>query len=147
MKILKVLTVLVLGIFLSSMGTANMHGDEGVSFEDGNWESVLKKAQDEDKLIFLDVYAEWCPPCKMLKARTFPDAKVGEFFNKNFVNYAVDAEKGEGVKLAKKYRVRGYPTLLFINGKGEVVKETAGFHNPDQIIQLAKAVVAESKGN
>ena len=145
MKILKAITVLILGVFLSSMGTIETNDHTGVAFEKGNWESVLKKAQAEDKLVFLDVYASWCGPCKMLKAKTFPDSNVGEFFNQNFVNYAVDAEKGEGVKLAKRYNVRGYPTLLFINGDGEVVSRTAGYHSPDELIEVGKKIVNENR--
>ena len=38
--------------------------------------------------------------------------------NKSFINLKYDAEKGEGIKIAEKYNVRAYPTLLIIDSDG-----------------------------
>jgi thiol:disulfide interchange protein len=114
---------------------------EGIQFHQGNWNEALQIAQESEKLIFLDVYATWCGPCKKLKTTTFANAEVGTYFTQNFINVAVDGEAGEGIELAKKYGVRGYPTLLFINSKGEVVKQTAGYHNPSQLLKLGETVL------
>ena len=43
----------------------------------------------------------------------YPDKKVSKFLNENFINYKVDAEKGEGITLAEYYQIQAYPTLLF----------------------------------
>ena len=115
--------------------------EAGIEFHQGSWSEALKKAQQEKKPVFLDVYATWCGPCKMLKARTFPNEEVGEFYNANFINVAVDGEKGEGLELARKYKVRGYPTLLFIDSEGKVIAQTAGYRNPKQFIQIGEQVI------
>jgi len=99
----------------------------------------LGLAKKENKLIFLDVYATWCGPCKKLKSKTFSDKEVGDFYNQTFINVALDGEKGEGLELARKYGVRGYPTLLFIDANGKVVSGTSGYHNPSEFIALGKA--------
>lgn len=114
---------------------------EGINFFKGSWDDALKKAKDEDKLIFLDVYATWCGPCKMLKANVFPNTDVGEFYNKNFVNLTLDGEKGKGKELARKYGVRAYPTLLFIDHEGKVVSSTAGYRDPKAFLEMGKKVV------
>lgn len=75
------------------MGSFTMFG-QGIVFETGNWESILKKAKKEKKLIYLDAYTSWCGPCKMMKKSIFPDAQVGKYFNENFVNAQIDMEKG-----------------------------------------------------
>jgi len=115
--------------------------EAGIEFHQGSWSEALKKAQQEKKPVFLDVYATWCGPCKMLKARTFPNEEVGEFYNANFINVAVDGEKGEGLELARKYKVRGYPTLLYIDSEGKVIAQTAGYRNPKQFIQIGEQVI------
>ncbi|HDR51695.1 MAG TPA: thioredoxin family protein [Mariniphaga anaerophila] len=115
--------------------------EAGIEFHQGSWSEALKKAQQEKKPVFLDVYATWYGPCKMLKARTFPNEEVGEFYNANFINVAVDGEKGEGLELARKYKVRGYPTLLYIDSEGKVIAQTAGYRNPKQFIQIGEQVI------
>lgn len=94
---------------------------QGIQFETGNWSSVLAKAQKEKKLIYVDVYTTWCGPCKMLEKNIFPQKEAGDKYNALFVNYRLDAEKGEGIAFAKKYEVSGYPTNLFIDPENEKV--------------------------
>src|SRR5690349_20740882 len=61
-----------------------------IIFIENAWGTTLKKAQKEQKYIFVDAYATWCGPCKQLKASTFKDEKAANFFNQNFVNLSID---------------------------------------------------------
>ncbi len=108
----------------------------GIHFIEDDWNQALKTAKDEKKLVFLDIYATWCGPCKMLKQYTFTDSAVGEFFNKNFVNISVDGEKGAGPQLAQQYSIEGYPTLIVADATGKPVLLTAGYIPADVLIQF-----------
>ena len=44
----------------------------------------------------------------------------------------VDCEKGEGIELAKKYEIRGYPTYIALNGKGEVTDSWIGYEGAEK---------------
>ncbi len=99
---------------------------QGISFVDGNWESILARAKAEDKLIFLDGYAVWCGPCKIMDKDVFTRADVGDYFNGTFINVKVDMEKGEGIMLKDRYGIKAYPTYLFINANGEEVHRIVG---------------------
>ena len=114
--------------------------ESGIQFHKGTFQQAMELAEKENKLIFLDIYATWCGPCKKLKSNTFSNKEVGEFYNQTFVNVSLDGENGEGIELSRKYGVRGYPTLLFIDAKGKVVSETSGYHNPSEFIDLGKSV-------
>ena len=88
---------------------------QGIEFEHGTWSEIVKKAKELNKPIFVDVYTSWCGPCRVMAAQVFPRPEIGAKFNQGFVNAKIDAEKGEGIAIAKKYEVKSYPTYLFIN--------------------------------
>jgi thioredoxin len=111
--------------------------DEGIEFFHGTWWEAIKKADKENKLIFLDAYAAWCGPCKMMARQTFTDKKVGEFFNKNFINFKMDMEKhAEGPRLSKKFKLRAYPTLFFIDENEKIVEQTLGFQDAKALLSF-----------
>lgn len=116
---------------------ATIKKDGGITFIEQDWDKALKTAQSQNKLVFLDIYATWCGPCKMLKQYTFTDAKVGEFFNKNFINVSVDGEKGVGPGLAEKFAIEGYPTLIVADASGKPVLVTAGYLPSDVLLNFA----------
>ncbi|WP_052731233.1 thioredoxin family protein [Spirosoma radiotolerans] len=103
---------------------------QSITFEKGKWKDMLARAKTEKKLIFVDVYAVWCGPCKMLDQQVFTDKQVAATYNAFFINYKVDAERGEGPALARQYNVRAYPTALFIDGDGQLVDTWTGFIPP-----------------
>ncbi len=118
---------------------------QGIQFIEDNWNKALEQAKKENKLIFLDAYASWCGPCKLLKKKTFPDKEAGEFYNKNFINVAVDMEKGEGLALGAKYRVTAYPTLIITDSDGNIVTYTQGYINAKQLIEFGKHGLKQRK--
>lgn len=147
MKAWKLLTAVIAGVTLLSMTPADIPptpADGGIEFYSGSWDEALALAQKENKIVFLDAYATWCGPCRVLKGRVFTNPDVGSYFNESFVNMAIDMERGEGPLLARKFRVTAYPTLIFVKPDGTVVKKAVGFHQPDQLIQLGKAANSAS---
>lgn len=111
--------------------------ETGIHFIEQDWDQARKAAHDENKLIFLDIYATWCGPCKMLKQNTFSDSTVGKFFDKNFINVSVDGEKGVGPQLAQQYSIEGYPTLIVADETGKIILYTAGYIPVDVLMQFA----------
>lgn len=111
---------------------------QGIAFENSDFKSILAKAKKENKLIFLDAYTSWCGPCKLMAKNIFTQKSVGDLYNGHFVNAKIDMEKGEGIELAKKFKVNAYPTYLFINGDGEVVHRTLGYVEEKDFLQFAK---------
>ena len=99
---------------------------QGISFTQGNWKEVQALAAQENKAIFLDVYTSWCGPCKMMANKVFTQKEAGDYFNANFINYKIDAEKGEGIEIAKKYQISSYPTCLFLTPDGKLVSSFVG---------------------
>jgi thioredoxin-related protein len=130
---------------LSSLFIGAIAFAQGIKFEDTNFKTILAKAKKENKLVFIDAYASWCGPCKLMVKNVFPQKAVGDYYNSHFVNAKIDMEKGEGIDLAKKYNVKAFPTYLFVDGNGEVVHRTLGYVEENDFIQFAKDAGDPSK--
>ena len=86
--------------------SANVHNFE---------EKVIKPSHQQPVLV--DLWAEWCSPCKVIE----PILKqfIGEYEDVLLLaKVEVDEGDGENMKLAGRYKVRGFPTvILFIDGE------------------------------
>ena len=112
-----------------------------IEFYEGNWNQVLVKAAEENKLIFVDAYTEHCLPCKMLDKYVFTNEEVIEFFNENFINFKVDVERQENAGFTSKYNIRLLPTLLFFNPDGELMINKTGGLGTSDFLEIGRGVV------
>ena len=110
----------------------------GIYFDELSFEEALEKAKKSNKLLFVDCYTSWCGPCKILARDVFTDSEVGDYFNEHFISLKVDCEKGEGPRLRERFGVAGFPTLLFLNGEGEVVSKMVGASKQPVFLQKVK---------
>jgi thioredoxin-related protein len=134
-----------------------------------NWmslEEALTLQKKNPKKIMMDVYTNWCGPCKMLDKNTFHNKDVVAYVNKNFyavkfnaegnsvVNYK-DAEfKNPGYKeelknrrnsvheLSRHLGVRAYPTIVYFDEEGAVIQPISGYMKPQQIELYLKLFVS-----
>lgn len=120
-------------------------GSMGIVFEDAPFDSLLIKARQENKLIFIDAYTSWCGPCKWMDENTFQNDTVGDFYNEHFINVKVDAEEGEGLEIRKRYTIWGFPSFLFIDSLGNLIHRKCGAHEPQAFIDLGKEVFDSTK--
>lgn len=127
-----------------SISMQEQPASKGIKFIENDWDKALQTAKAENKLVFLDIYATWCGPCKMLKKYTFTDSAVGDFFNNKFINVSVDGEKGVGPRLAQQYSIEGYPTLVVADATGKPVLLTAGFIPASTLMQFANEALKRS---
>lgn len=127
----------LLSLFLIGFSTL-LFSQDGINFQQITFKEILAKAKAEKKLIFIDAFAVWCGPCKLMEKNIFPLPSVKEYYNANFINARFDMEKGEGRELALKYGIRSYPTFLFLNGDGEVVMKNYGYMSEKDFLTIAK---------
>ena len=133
---MKTILAVLIGALICSSGFS-----QNINFQEGTFEEVLAKAKSENKLVFMDCYTVWCGPCKKLAKEVFPQKEVSAFFNDNYVSLTMDMEKGEGIELARYYNITAYPTLLFLDVRGEIVGRVEGAVNADQLIEKGKAAL------
>jgi thioredoxin-related protein len=113
-----------------------------LAFDDG-----LAKARTENKPIFVEFYAEWCIFCKKFQKETIKNQQVANMLAENFVYVRLNAENSESqlryqgkslsnVELAQAFGVNAYPSLVFLDSKGQPITMLSGFVPPDQFVPV-----------
>lgn len=121
------MTIRWLAAFLF-VGAAQAAGAGEISWAK-DWKAAQEEASSSGKLIMVDFYTDWCGWCKRLDKDTYTNEKVIKL-SSQLVSLKLDAEK-EGKELAQKYNVQGFPTILFLDAKGEIMGRISGYMGPD----------------
>ena len=98
-----------------------------------DYKSALARATKEKKLVMVDLYADWCGPCRMLDKTTFSNADVQAALAKDFiaVKVNIDASK-ENRALAMKLNTGAIPHIVFFDSNGKQLSDLLGYYPPDQ---------------
>jgi thioredoxin-related protein len=105
------------------------------------------EAAKQGKRLMLYFWLEGCPYCQRMTSVTFRDAAVIDRLKRLFVPVAVNVRGDRDIawtdgamltekELAAKLEVRGTPTIVFLDGKGEIVLRRAGYVEPAQFARL-----------
>ncbi len=131
--------VLLMIICVFTIGTRG----EGIRFFKGSFQDALKQARAENKKVFVDFYTTWCGPCQLMSKNIFPDDEVGEYFNKYFVNYQINAEDKAFLPEVKRYGVAAYPNMLILDTEGNVLGRQLGATDKNGFLRFAKLALKE----
>ncbi|MVN91010.1 thioredoxin family protein [Mucilaginibacter aquatilis] len=134
MKFLKCIWV----VLILATSTVYAQNNNEIAFTATSWNEALKQAKAQNKPIFVDAYATWCGPCKMLKATTFKNKDAAKFYNANFINVALDMERGNNPKLAQQWGMRAYPTLIIFDSDGKILLNTVGFITAKNLLRFGE---------
>ncbi|HAA17097.1 MAG TPA: hypothetical protein DCE41_37455 [Cytophagales bacterium] len=140
-------TLSLLLLFYSPFGL--LRAETAITFTQVNtaeeWTAAVAKAEAADKLLFVDVYTDWCGYCKMMDRDVFALAEVGQQFNQQFINIKLDAETEFGEKFAYQYGVDGFPTYLFLDAKEELVGEIGGYVEAAPFVDETNRIVNRAR--
>ena len=125
-----------------------------------NWvtmEEAIELQKTVPKKIMMDVYTNWCGPCKMLDKNTFHNADVADYVNEHFYAVKFNGEGNESVTykdktygnpsydatkankrnsahdFARFLKVRAYPTMLFFDEEANFITPVTGYLKPQQL--------------
>ncbi|MDA9892556.1 MAG: thioredoxin fold domain-containing protein [Polaribacter sp.] len=126
-------------------------------------EEAIAAQKITPKKIFMDVYTDWCGPCKLLDKKTFQNPDVSKyisehyyavkfnaegqeeinFFNQTYTNPSYDPNrKGRnGTHQFTQYLgVKGYPTMVFFSENGAPIMPVVGYLKPQQLELYLKMI-------
>lgn len=114
-------------------------------------ENAVSSIAGTDKLVMVDLWAEWCMNCKEMDKTTWKDPDIVEFASKNFVPFKLDFTD-KNSEFSKKYIAQfleyganNIPLILFIDENGTVVEKVQGLVKPEIMLNKMKKIVSENK--
>lgn len=106
--------------------------------------NVLNFASQEKKILtFVEFYTDWCLPCQIMDETVFVNQTLGDYYNVNFINYKVNAEKLEGPDLRFIFQVTEYPTFLFLDSNGRIILKDSGSKSIAHMMLLGETAIKE----
>ncbi len=96
-----------------------------------DYQSALKRAKAEKKVIFMDLWTEWCGPCLHLQKTVFPSAEAQAALAKvvpfsSLVQKRDGTPVAEGTKLAETFKLNAFPTLVILDADGKELRRQVG---------------------
>lgn len=119
----RALSLLLLAFILTVPARAVAAEDEPIPWIE-NPQIAFKAAAESGKPVFVDIWAVWCMPCKAMDAGTYRNPKVVEWM-REYVPLKVDADAQ--TIFVESYAVEAYPTILFLDPKGNVLARRSGY--------------------
>lgn len=122
---------------------------------DDAWLTDLPKAQalakTEKKMVLIDFTgSDWCPPCKSLHKNVLTSPEFSAFAKASLVLVELDFPKSKeqsaelkaaNQALAKSYGIKGYPTVIVLDGEGKELFRKVGYGGTpakDYVAELEK---------
>jgi uncharacterized protein YyaL (SSP411 family) len=115
-------------------------------------EEAVALAKADPRPIFVDAYTDWCGWCKKLDKDTFSNPVIAEILNTKYYAVKFDAEGKEPVmfqgrefvndgSLGKTHQLAyallqgqlGYPSIVFLTARSELITPVSGYRTPVQI--------------
>lgn len=125
--------------FLSTSLSFRSEKESIFHFREVNFELALEQAQKEGKKVFVEVMADWCGQCRRLENEILNDNQLDSVYQCDYVSIKVNGEKGEDGELCSiRYRVRAYPTLLYLTPQGKLLGKYEGVRNKSQMLNYAE---------
>lgn len=104
-------------------------------------DATFTKAKSENKIVLLNLEANWCHWCHVMHDSTYSNPEVIAYINRYFI--PVKADQDAHPELSNRYKEFGWPATIFLNGKGEDIVKRAGYISPTSFLRLLKAIVAD----
>ena len=114
-----------------------------VASSDSEVDKAFAAAKKAGKPVFLYWGAVWCPPCHQVRATLFSRADFIER-SRAFVPVYVDGDKPGAQKVAARFKVSGYPTMILFKPDGSEITRLPGEVDPQRyLLTLTAAMSAD----
>lgn len=97
--------------------------------------AAQKKAKDGNKLIFVDMFADWCGWCHKMEQEVFPSEAFQNATDDMVLLRLNTEDGGEGTQLAQEFAVRSLPTFLVLTADKSLAGIIRGYAPAPQFVK------------
>jgi len=104
-------------------------------------ENLNKEITNSDKLIMVDLYADWCVACKELEKYTFSNQKVSNVLSEfKLIKLDITQTTEEHSEYLKNLKIFGPPALLFYDLNGNEIESArvVGFMESENFLEVLR---------
>jgi thiol:disulfide interchange protein DsbD len=118
-KIAGVLIILAAGLYIVSSVDLSEH----IAWAPYD-ETLIREAKEGKKPVILDVYADWCLPCRHMERTVFNKPEIVQL-SKGFITLRLDItrKQPEQDNIRDHYRIDGAPTIIFFDKEGKEIPQ------------------------
>jgi len=132
---------------LIGLGSAAVYSSESSLPAQGEiqwhpWQpQVFTRAQQQNRLVLLDLTAKWCQFCRKMDSVTYRDQAVSDVIKQNYL--AVRADEADYPKLFNHYKKEGLPLTVVFDSQGNELMKRSGYMKPQWMVWMLTAVAAQ----
>ena len=115
-----------------------LKSQQGVNFKVTSLSEAKDIAKQQHKPLFVFIHATWCPTCKRMEHEVLVQKALGDIYNKDFINVAIDLDSPDGKNVNQLFPIRATPTLFFFNPDGSLAKKLEGFTTSADLLAVAQ---------
>ncbi len=97
-----------------------------VSFFQGSLNEAQRTAAIEGKLYFIDFYADYCLPCRLMDETTFMDQNLADYIDLNYVPLRLNIDAFDAYEVRSYHKVENLPTIMIFTSAGELLETHEG---------------------
>ena len=156
--LLIVLAFVSVPVLLSAQSTpAKPNGGNAVKWL--TFEEALQLNQKKPRMIFVDIYTEWCGWCKKMDTETFSDPDIASYLNKKYYAVKLNAEQSAAITFKEQQFInpnpgksrsthqlatallkneRLYPSYVILDKASDWTFKLKGYKTPVELMPILK---------
>lgn len=133
----------ILIAFLIIITTSISFANSNFQFSKLTYKEALKESKASKKEVFLFFNLPDNEFCRSVEKEVFVRPEVSDVYQEKFINLTIDPNTKEGEKLAKKFSINAFPSIVFINGKEQIIHKIVGVNAETDMLNIANRIISK----
>lgn len=120
------------------------------------YDEAMAAAQKDPKLIFVDLYADWCVPCRIMDKNVYSNPSVAAVLNNKFYRVKLDADSQDTItcdgfkKTVQQcyfevWELKALPAFVLVAPKGLSILTVTDSMNAQEMLELLRKFLEKEK--